>query len=158
MSDIKPTSEVEEKYVIFTLNKQISVHFIRWLILDTDEYQYYLLVMGGRRCEGLSGVTKWSSSRAAVCVDLLYRCMVGALSVCTVPVPCVESHAVISDELGSTTWLMAFLYLSYWCLAYIKSVTSLHKYQLQIVESHSLETKWKNFTQPTTKTAWSAAF
>lgn len=111
MSDIKPTSEVEEKYVIFTLNKQISVHFIRWLILDTDEYQYYLLVMGGRRCEGLSGVTKWSISRAAVCVDLLYRCMVGALSVCTVPVPCAESHAVISDELGSTTWLMAFLKL-----------------------------------------------
>lgn len=29
MSDIKPTSEVEEKYVIFTLDKQISVHFIR---------------------------------------------------------------------------------------------------------------------------------
>ena len=51
--------------------------------------------MGGRWCEGLSGVTRVSIRRGSVCVDLLFFFKAGTLSDSSVAAPGKESHSSI---------------------------------------------------------------
>ena len=65
--------------------------------------------MGGRWCEGLSGVTRVSIRRGSVCVDLLYFFKAGTLSDSSVAAPGKESHSSISDSSCCGSKLTVFL-------------------------------------------------
>lgn len=53
-----------------------------------------MLMMGGRRCEGLSGVTRVPIRRSSVWMDLLHRVETGTLGDCTRTAPGAESSLV----------------------------------------------------------------